>query len=151
MKREPVSPKRRFEILTRDRFTCQYCGARAPDVLLQVDHIRPVARGGNSKRSNLITACAECNIGKGTTEGAPDHIWQISSAQLICEQVWDIFRVDGPDLFELALALQRQSGEDWPAQVQEASRVLNASEFLGEFIASLRLMLERRKVAAANG
>ena len=48
----------------RDSFTCQYCGAKAPDVLLHVDHIEPVAGGGSNDLLNLITACGACNLGK---------------------------------------------------------------------------------------
>lgn len=61
---EQVSKRKRFEVLKRDNFTCQYCGASAPNVELQVDHIHPVAKGGRSRYANLITACRHCNIGK---------------------------------------------------------------------------------------
>ena len=62
--REFLSKKHRYMILERDNFTCQYCGAKAPDVQLHVDHIHPVAKGGTNDPSNLITACADCNSGK---------------------------------------------------------------------------------------
>lgn len=54
----------RFEILKRDNFTCRYCGRKAPEVALQVDHIIPRAKGGTIETSNLITACSDCNLGK---------------------------------------------------------------------------------------
>ncbi|MFM2293801.1 MAG: hypothetical protein RLZZ350_214 [Verrucomicrobiota bacterium] len=58
-------PKRiRFEVLKRDSFKCQYCGAAAPDVLLQIDHIHPVIEGGDNDITNLITSCVACNSGK---------------------------------------------------------------------------------------
>jgi hypothetical protein len=60
-----VSPRLRFEVFKRDKFTCQYCGARAPDVLLQADHIKPVAEGGTNDILNLLTSCSTCNGGKG--------------------------------------------------------------------------------------
>jgi hypothetical protein len=63
--REAVSKKTRFEVFKRDQFTCQYCGAKAPEVVLHADHIRPVADGGKSEIMNLVTACAACNGGKG--------------------------------------------------------------------------------------
>jgi cytochrome c553 len=65
MTREPVSQKTRFEVFKRDKFTCQYCGKKAPDVVLHCDHMHPVAEGGTSDVMNLITACAGCNGGKG--------------------------------------------------------------------------------------
>ena len=49
----------------RDSFTCQYCGAKAPDVILQCDHIKPVVDGGTNDILNLVTACLDCNAGKG--------------------------------------------------------------------------------------
>lgn len=59
-----VSPALRFEILRRDKFTCQYCGRKAPDVQLAVDHIVPFSKGGSCTSDNLTTACVECNSGK---------------------------------------------------------------------------------------
>ena len=64
-KRQAISKKIRFEIFKRDKFTCQYCGETAPNVVLHVDHIRPVAGGGDNDFLNLITACQDCNGGKG--------------------------------------------------------------------------------------
>lgn len=65
--RKPISKSKRFEVFKRDSFKCQYCGAVAPDVLLQVDHIRPVADGGTNELTNLITSCEPCNNGKSNT------------------------------------------------------------------------------------
>jgi hypothetical protein len=64
-KRKPISKKLRFEVFKRDSFTCQYCGKSAPDVVLHVDHIKPVKEGGTNDIMNLITSCADCNLGKG--------------------------------------------------------------------------------------
>ena len=64
-KRKNVSNKTRFEVFKRDNFTCQYCGKSAPEVVLNVDHIEPVSKGGSNDISNLITSCFECNNGKG--------------------------------------------------------------------------------------
>lgn len=66
-KRKPISKKIRFEVLKRDSFRCQYCGRSIdnPDVILEVDHIIPVAEGGDNSIMNLITSCRKCNRGKG--------------------------------------------------------------------------------------
>ena len=64
-KRKPIPKSVRFEVFKRDKFTCQYCGAKAPDVILEVDHIQPVSKGGTDDIFNLITACRACNSGKG--------------------------------------------------------------------------------------
>jgi hypothetical protein len=63
--RRGINPGQRFRVLQRDRFTCQYCGRSAPAVVLQVDHIVPLAGGGPNTDANLATACVECNGGKG--------------------------------------------------------------------------------------
>lgn len=62
--RKNLSKKVRFEVLKRDKFTCQYCGGVAPNVLLQIDHIIPVSKGGDDSIMNLITSCQPCNSGK---------------------------------------------------------------------------------------
>lgn len=62
--RKPISKSARFEIFKRDAFTCQYCGGKAPAIILHVDHIEPVAKGGTNDLMNLITACEPCNAGK---------------------------------------------------------------------------------------
>lgn len=59
------SARLRFEVFKRDSFTCQYCGRKAPDVILHCDHIHPVAKGGKTDILNLLTSCRECNGGKG--------------------------------------------------------------------------------------
>lgn len=64
-KRVSLTKKLRFEVFKRDSFRCQYCGASAPDILLVVDHIHPVAEAGTSDILNLLTACQPCNAGKG--------------------------------------------------------------------------------------
>ena len=64
-KRQSLSKSIRFEVLKRDNHTCRYCGARAPHVVLHIDHIEPVARGGKNDMENLATACSACNVGKG--------------------------------------------------------------------------------------
>lgn len=61
-----MTPTERFEILKRDDFRCTYCGRGAAEgVMLHVDHIHPKSKGGGDEPSNLTTACAECNGGKG--------------------------------------------------------------------------------------
>lgn len=60
-----VSKKTRFEVFKRDQFTCQYCGCRPPDVMLEVDHIVARAEGGGDGMENLTTSCFGCNRGKG--------------------------------------------------------------------------------------
>lgn len=62
--RSGITPKLRWQVFARDGFRCRYCGAQGGDVVLVVDHVRAVARGGSDRIGNLITACEVCNQGK---------------------------------------------------------------------------------------
>lgn len=59
-----ISKSLRFEILARDGFRCRYCGASAQDAAMHVDHVLPRSIGGRDEAANLVTACADCNLGK---------------------------------------------------------------------------------------
>ncbi|MBX3303573.1 MAG: HNH endonuclease [Nitrospira sp.] len=57
----------RFKVLQRDYFRCCACGASpsvTPGVLLEVDHIMPWSKGGETAPENLQTLCFSCNQGK---------------------------------------------------------------------------------------
>lgn len=62
--RKALTKSLRFEVFKRDSFTCQYCGQKSPDVLLEIDHIEPVSQGGTNDILNLLTSCKACNSGK---------------------------------------------------------------------------------------
>lgn len=70
-----VRPKRRWQVIARDSFTCVYCGRKPPEVTLHVDHKVSVKDGGTDDLENLVTACDGCNGGKGASsvrdEGKP--------------------------------------------------------------------------------
>lgn len=80
--REAISKKLRFEIFKRDKFTCQYCGGKAPDVVLNVDHIEPVAHGGSNEVLNLITSCFSCNSGKSDRKLSDSSVVEKQRKQL---------------------------------------------------------------------
>lgn len=61
----------RFKVFWRDGFTCQYCGRKPPEVVLEIDHIVPRSRGGTDNIENLITACRDCNRSKNKKLIAP--------------------------------------------------------------------------------
>lgn len=54
----------RRNLFRRDRFTCQYCGARPGTEELTVDHVQPRSRGGRSEWVNCVLACTACNARK---------------------------------------------------------------------------------------
>ena len=82
MERKAIPKKMRFEVFKRDKFTCQYCGRMAPDIILEVDHITPVAEGGKNTMLNLITSCRDCNRGKGKTRLTDDTELKRQQAQM---------------------------------------------------------------------
>ena len=43
---------------------CHYCGENFAPQLLTMDHLVPLARGGESTKNNLVVACKECNAKK---------------------------------------------------------------------------------------
>jgi hypothetical protein len=60
-----LSKTLRYDILSRDNFTCQCCGAKSIDgAVLEVDHIVPRSKGGSNDPGNLRTLCSNCNGGK---------------------------------------------------------------------------------------
>lgn len=63
-----MTKKLRDFIKSRDNFTCCNCGNsthKEPNLLLEIDHIIPVAKGGCTVETNLQTLCWKCNRAKG--------------------------------------------------------------------------------------
>lgn len=88
-KRLAISKGLRFDIFRRDSFICQYCGAKPPDVVLEIDHITPVVEGGTNDQMNLVTSCEACNRGKGKKQIDPvarpdaDLAWLEAQQELV--------------------------------------------------------------------
>lgn len=62
-----MTKKLRESIKKRDNFTCCNCGNSThiePNLLLEIDHIIPVAKGGCTVEDNLQTLCWKCNRAK---------------------------------------------------------------------------------------
>lgn len=78
-----VSKRTRYEVLRRDNHCCRYCGGRAPDVALTVDHVTPVALGGTDAPSNLVAACKDCNAGKSSTSPDAALVEDVKQADLV--------------------------------------------------------------------
>lgn len=65
----------RYDVMQRDGFRCQICGATAADgYKLHVDHILPVSKGGKTEMGNLRTLCERCNMGKGAKIETPSEL-----------------------------------------------------------------------------
>lgn len=69
---EVVNP---LTVLSRDKWTCQLCGVKTPRKLRgtyeptapEVDHILPIAKGGEHSYANTQCACRKCNLAKSAT------------------------------------------------------------------------------------
>ena len=73
--RKKMSPKLRYEVLRRDGFRCVLCGKTVDDgIKLEVDHIKPVSKGGLTVLENLRTLCDECNGGKSNFYNSAENI-----------------------------------------------------------------------------
>lgn len=60
-------PKVKFSrqnVLVRDKWTCQYCGAKKLSSELTFDHVIPRSRGGLTRWENIVMACVDCNAKK---------------------------------------------------------------------------------------
>ena len=51
----------RREVLLRDAYQCQMCGACVSGKRAHVDHIVPKAKGGSDEVGNLRTLCVSCH------------------------------------------------------------------------------------------
>lgn len=65
VERGKVSNKLRFKIYERDGNKCCKCGAKDKNNL-EIDHIKPISKGGKSTEDNLQTLCHNCNKAKGS-------------------------------------------------------------------------------------
>jgi len=119
--RKAISKKARFEIFKRDSFTCQYCGRKSPDILLVIDHINPVAKGGTNDFLNLITSCHDCNSGKSDRLLADATVLdkqrqQLEELQERKEQIAMMFQWQ-KGLLDLDDQVIKQLSEYWAQQV----------------------------------
>lgn len=75
-RRQGISRKAYFQVLERDDYTCQYCGASYPEERVGVDHVIPVIIGGTNAPSNLVACCESCNRSKGDKIDAVRVFWK---------------------------------------------------------------------------
>lgn len=64
VERAKVSNELRQEIFERDGYTCVNCGSTEKESL-EIDHIKPISKGGKTEPGNLQTLCHDCNVRKG--------------------------------------------------------------------------------------
>lgn len=103
----------RTNILLRDMFTCQLCGARPPSSQLTLDHVVPRAHGGKTNWTNIVAACKACNHKKGANKKIkpkklptkPNYYELMAKRQkfpiTIRDESWLIFLSWDPKLIEM--------------------------------------------------
>lgn len=136
--RVQLSKKQRFSVFKRDGFVCQYCGATPPGSILEVDHIRPVSQGGGNCIDNLITACFDCNRGKGAglLSSIPDSV---SDRMAVVAEKMEQLKA-----YEKLIKSKKRHEELQIDEVQDAfSMHFSGFSFSGKFRESVRLFLQK--------
>ena len=99
-------PLSRRTVLMRDNYTCQYCGAQPSQSELTVDHIVPKVRGGETSWENVVCACRDCNLSKGSRllsetnmrllnePGRPRYIALVFACRANRHQAWNKYISD---------------------------------------------------------
>lgn len=137
-KRQALSKKVRFDVFKRDFFKCQYCGSTPPAVVLEVDHVLPVAAGGTNAMHNLITACFDCNRGKsaGLLSSIPESL--ATQAEIAAEKLAQV------KAFDRLIKSQRKLEEAHIDEVESAFRVhFSGYSFTPKFRQSVRVFVQR--------
>ena len=64
----------RREVATRAEHRCEYCqlSQKGQEAVFHVDHIHPVAKGGETVLENLALACVSCSLRKGARTHSRD-------------------------------------------------------------------------------
>lgn len=57
-----VTRQQWFDVLEKYKHSCAYCGCS--DVPMTMDHVVPLANGGNHFKDNIVPACRPCNLRK---------------------------------------------------------------------------------------
>jgi hypothetical protein len=139
--RVALTKRMRFNVFKRDAFTCQYCGSHPPSVVLEVDHINPVANGGKNNIDNLITACFDCNRGKS------DRLLEILPQTL--EQKADVLREKQEQMkaYERLLKTEKRNEDKRIDEVQDAFKLhFSGFSFSDSFRASVRIFVQKMPV-----
>ena len=88
-----LSTRMRAQVLERNGYTCQMCGAGAGDVdddgrtvRLHIGHIVDRSHGGSNALANLRALCSACNQGaKNLVQEPPSHAWLLGQVRRATE------------------------------------------------------------------
>jgi len=67
-------PFSRRNLCIRDRYSCQYCGAKLIGEEITIDHVVARSRGGIATWQNCVLACVPCNERKGDRTPEEAHM-----------------------------------------------------------------------------
>jgi hypothetical protein len=101
---EYIPAKLRRQVVDRDRNRCAYCQTSEINsgIPLSVDHVFPVAQGGQTVLDNICLACRTCNEAKGKRT---DGIDPLSGGRFLLfdpiREGWDEHFVWGADGVEV--------------------------------------------------
>lgn len=109
----PIAKRLRYEVFKRDDFTCRYCGAKAPEVRLTVDHVVPKVLGGLDHPANLVTACMPCNSGKASVNPDSPLVEAVSEDALRWSIAMELAQAKMSDDAEAREADRKQFAEWW--------------------------------------
>jgi 5-methylcytosine-specific restriction endonuclease McrA len=63
-----IPDKLRELVITRAKGLCEYCQTNRDIVVyMEIDHIKPISKGGKTDAINLCLACVNCNRAKSDT------------------------------------------------------------------------------------
>lgn len=149
-----MKPSLRFKILNRDNFTCRYCGKKAHDSEIEVDHIIPRSKGGCDSEDNLITSCFSCNRGKAakllTSEELPKA--DISMAIELAKKAYKINKEKEKQTslaIDMFLELAPHKHDLTPDQIKNFRSYVNKFPF-DLIIESIEISIDRYIGAVAN-
>jgi hypothetical protein len=132
-----ITKKLRFNVFKRDGFTCTYCGQKPPAVVLECDHIIPVASGGPDAIENLTTSCFDCNRGKSDRSlgSVPESV--AARAELLAE------REEQEKAFAKLLRSRTRRREDQIDEIQAILMHGSTNVLTDKFRLSVKHFLER--------
>ena len=134
--RKAITKKLRFEIFKRDDFKCQYCGSTPPSVVLEIDHIAPVSKGGDNDIDNLITSCFDCNRGKTNVllTNIPETI--AFKSEILSEKICQI------KAYEKLIKSRKKIEENQINELESIFQLYFKYSFSGVFKESIRIFIQ---------
>lgn len=133
-----VSKRTRYEVLKRDNHTCRYCGAKSPDAKIVIDHVLPVSLGGTDVAGNLVAACQDCNIGKGSTSPTAPTVEDVKQSDLrwaaAMKQAADLRRQEREKVIRYVAEFDSMWGYSTPGDYESSLEALYVAGLTSEML-----------------